>query len=89
VSKPPTGEITFFFTDIQGSIAMWERGARRMQLALMRPDRILKDVIKSHGGYVFKMVGDAFCAAFPTAVDALPMTLEGAASHALGERTEV
>jgi len=71
VSSPPTGEVTFFFTDIQGSTAMWERDAKRMQLALIRHDEILKAVVEEHGGYVFKMVGDACCAAFASVPDAL------------------
>jgi class 3 adenylate cyclase len=35
-----------------------------MQRALARHDKILKGMVRSHGGYVFKMVGDACCAAF-------------------------
>jgi hypothetical protein len=31
----------------------------------------MRDVIGHHSGFVFKTVGDAFCAAFPTASDAL------------------
>ena len=37
-----TGTITFLFTDIQGSTAMWERDAKRMQDTLARHDEILK-----------------------------------------------
>jgi class 3 adenylate cyclase len=64
VSSPPTGTVTFFFTDIQGSTRLWKRDAKRMQRALARHDKILKGMVESHGGYVFKMVGDACCAAF-------------------------
>ena len=35
-----------------------------MQVALQRHDEILRDRIEGIGGYVFKTVGDAFCAAF-------------------------
>ena len=63
MSSPPTGTVTFF-TDIQGSTRLWERDAKRMQSALARHDEILKGMVESHGGYVFKMVGDACCAAF-------------------------
>ena len=34
MSVPPTGTVTFLFTDIEGSTKMWERDAARMQAAL-------------------------------------------------------
>src|ERR671916_324280 len=46
-----------------------------MQRALGRHDEILKGVVESHGGYVFKMVGDACCAAFASAPKALQAAL--------------
>jgi len=46
-----------------------------MQAALARHDEILKRAIEERGGYVFKTVGNAFCAAFPTATHALEATL--------------
>ncbi len=49
MSQPPTGTVTFLFTDIQGSTAMWERDARRMQAALARHDEILKETVEGHG----------------------------------------
>ena len=75
VTEAPTGTITFLFTDIEGSTAMWERDARRMQRALARHDEILRGVIEAHGGFVFKMIGDACCAAFATAPKALEAAL--------------
>ena len=39
-------------------------------------DKILRDAIEGVGGYVFKTVGDAFCAAFPTARMALEASLK-------------
>jgi class 3 adenylate cyclase/tRNA A-37 threonylcarbamoyl transferase component Bud32 len=83
VAKPPTGEVTFFFTDIQGSTSMWERDAKRMQSALARHDELLKGAVEGHGGFVFKMVGDACCAAFASAGDALEAAL--AAQRAIFE----
>jgi serine/threonine-protein kinase len=75
MSSPPTGTVTFFFTDIQGSTRLWERDAKRMQRALARHDKILKGMVESHGGYVFKMVGDACCAAFASTPKALEAAL--------------
>jgi predicted ATPase/class 3 adenylate cyclase len=76
VSSPPTGTVTFLFTDIEGSTKLWERYPQAMQRALVRHDEILRRVTEEQEGYVFKTVGDAFCCAFPTAQDALEATLE-------------
>ena len=72
---PPSGTITFLFTDIEGSSRMWEQNAPAMQASLARHDEILRDTIEGRSGYVFKTVGDAFCAAFATAPDALEAAL--------------
>jgi len=73
----PTGTVTFLFTDIEGSTKMWERDAATMQAALARHDEILQRAIEANGGYVFKTVGDAFCAAFVSTTDALDAALQG------------
>jgi predicted ATPase/class 3 adenylate cyclase len=71
VASPPTGTLTFLFTDIEGSTRLWEHDAPAMRAALARHDELLRWAIEEHGGYVFKTVGDAFCAAFTTGIDAL------------------
>jgi class 3 adenylate cyclase len=76
VASPPTGTVTFLFTDIEGSTKLWENDAPAMQAALARHDEILRLAIEERGGYVFKTVGDAFCCAFPTASDALEAALD-------------
>jgi class 3 adenylate cyclase len=76
VSSPPTGTVTFLFTDIEGSTKLWERYPEAMQTALARHDEILRGAIAKRGGHVFKTVGDAFCCAFPTAPEALEAALE-------------
>ena len=76
MASPPTGTVTFLFTDIEGSTKMWEQDSLAMQVALARHDEMLSGAIEEHGGYVFKTVGDAFCCAFPTAPDALEAALE-------------
>jgi class 3 adenylate cyclase len=37
-----------------------------MRAALQKHDTILREAIETHGGAVFEIVGDAFCAAFAT-----------------------
>jgi class 3 adenylate cyclase len=76
MSGPPTGTVTFLFTDIEGSTRMWERDQAAMQAAIARHDQILRRSTQERGGYVFKTVGDAFCCAFSTATDALEAALE-------------
>ena len=55
----PTGTVTFLFTDIEGSTTRWEHQRVAMQTALARHDAILREAIETHGGTVFKTVGDA------------------------------
>jgi len=66
----PTGTVTFLFSDIEGSTKRWEAHHDAMKAAVARHDDIVRTAIGAHGGYVFKTVGDAFCAAFPTAPSA-------------------
>ena len=65
--QPPTGIVTFLFTDIEGSARLWEQRPDAMRSALARHDELLSQSIEQNGGFVFKTVGDAFCAAFATA----------------------
>ena len=73
--KLPTGTVTFLFTDIEGSTRLWEQYPEAMGKALARHDALLREAIESHNGVVFKTIGDAFCAAFPTALEALQSAL--------------
>jgi predicted ATPase/class 3 adenylate cyclase len=66
---------TFLFTDIEGSTQLGEQQPERMREALGEHDTLLRQVIVAHGGQVFKTVGDAFCAAFVTAPEALQAAL--------------
>ncbi|HMA36178.1 MAG TPA: tetratricopeptide repeat protein [Chloroflexia bacterium] len=63
----PSGTVTFLFTDIEGSTRLWEEYPAAMRGALARHDRLVRQAIEAHGGYVFKTIGDAFCAAFAQA----------------------
>src|SRR4051812_22284512 len=71
----PTNTVTFLFTDIEGSTSRWEHFPHAMKAALSRHDALLRHAIEAHGGHVFKTVGDAFCAAFPSPYDALQAAL--------------
>ena len=71
----PTGTVTFLFTDIEGSTRLWEQYPDRMGAVVARHDALLRAILESYDGYVFKTVGDAFYAAFARAPDALTATL--------------
>jgi class 3 adenylate cyclase/DNA-binding XRE family transcriptional regulator len=72
----PSGTVTFLFTDIAGSTQLWEQHRAAMPAVLARHDALLRDAITTHGGQIFKTVGDAFCAAFVRASDALAAALD-------------
>lgn len=79
----PTGTVTFLFTDVEGSTRLWALDAAAMSASLRLHDRILRDAIVGHAGYVFTTAGDSFAAAFQHASDATAAAI--AAQAALSE----
>jgi len=79
----PSGTVTFLFTDIEGSTALWERDQVAMANAVDRHLHLLRIAIEAHSGVLFKVVGDAVQAVFPTAPDAVATAL--AAQRTLGQ----
>jgi predicted ATPase/class 3 adenylate cyclase/DNA-binding XRE family transcriptional regulator len=73
--RPPSGTITFLFTDIEGSTQLWEQHPQVMPAALAHHDTILRTAIGFHAGVVVKTTGDGAHAAFATAPDALAAAL--------------
>jgi LuxR family maltose regulon positive regulatory protein len=71
-STLPDGTLTFCFTDIAGSTQLWEQHPQAMPAALALHELILRNVIESYGGVVFKTVGDGVHAVFTRVCDALP-----------------
>lgn len=61
---PPSGLVTFLFTDVEGSTRRWEADADAMRTALAAHDELLRKTIEAHGGWLFKHTGDGVCAAF-------------------------
>ncbi|MBM2851143.1 MAG: hypothetical protein HW418_4085, partial [Anaerolineales bacterium] len=81
----PSGEVTFLFTDIEGSTPLWERDPDGMRESLARHDAILHEAIAAYGGQVFKVIGDAFQAAFSNPAQAVAAAV--AAQRALAAAT--
>lgn len=73
---PPSGTVTFLFTDIEGSTKHWEAHPQEMQAAFARQEDILRASVEANGGYLYKMIGDAFQVAFPTAPQALQAAID-------------
>jgi predicted ATPase/class 3 adenylate cyclase len=73
----PSGTVTFLFTDIEGSTALWERDRTAMASAVQRHLALLDAAIAAHGGIHFKTTGDAVQAAFPGAPAALAAAVDG------------
>lgn len=71
----PSGTVTFLFTDIEGSTSLWQKYPAAMPKALARHHALLNQSITANNGYVFQIIGDAFSAAFPTALDGLGAAL--------------
>lgn len=75
MDQAPSGTVTLLFTDVEGSTRLWEDEPKAMTAALRRHDEIIRAVIEDQRGFVFKTVGDAFCATFVTPQAALTATL--------------
>jgi predicted ATPase/class 3 adenylate cyclase len=75
VSTRPSGTVAFLFSDIEGSTQRWETHREAMEAVLARHDALLRAAIETHGGRVFKTMGDAFCAAFTTVSGAIAAAL--------------
>lgn len=72
----PSGLVTFLFTDIEGSTKLSQLFPETLQSALERHHEILKKAIESNNGFVFDIVGDAFCCAFENAGDAVKSSVK-------------
>lgn len=81
----PTGTTTFLFTDIEGSTRLWEELGDAMNESLEAHDGIVSTAVNAAGGTVFKSLGDGFCAAFPTAAEAVRAAV--AIQESVAERT--
>jgi predicted ATPase/class 3 adenylate cyclase len=72
----PSGTVAFLFSDIEGSTQRWESHREAMSSAVERHDAILQQSIEGNGGFVFKRMGDSFCAVFRTAPEAMSAAVD-------------
>ncbi|HEY6575529.1 MAG TPA: adenylate/guanylate cyclase domain-containing protein, partial [Mycobacterium sp.] len=67
----PSGVVTFLFTDIEGSTRRWESDAEVMRSALVGHDKVLRNAIEAHDGFLFSHTGDGVVAAFASPMSAV------------------
>ncbi len=72
----PSGTVTFLFTDIEGSTRRWETDRQAMSQAVERHFALLGEAIATHDGVLFKTIGDAVQAAFPTVPKAIAAAID-------------
>ncbi|MEE8376356.1 MAG: adenylate/guanylate cyclase domain-containing protein [Acidimicrobiia bacterium] len=69
----PDGIVTFLFTDVEGSTAMWEASPDSMMQALNQHDAVIEQAAEGNGGISVKPrgEGDSRFVVFPIATDAV------------------
>src|SRR4029079_14496237 len=72
----PSGTVTFLFTDVENSTALWDRHPALMPDVLMRHDAAVRNAITVHGGHTFTATGDGFGAAFASAPEAVAAAVD-------------
>jgi class 3 adenylate cyclase/WD40 repeat protein/tRNA A-37 threonylcarbamoyl transferase component Bud32 len=79
----PTGVVTFCFSDIEGSTALWDSRPEAMAEALVRHDELIADAVAARGGSLIKSMGegDSTVSVFDSAPAAVEAAL--AANRAL------
>jgi predicted ATPase/class 3 adenylate cyclase len=68
--------VTFLFTDLEGSTALWDRYPDLMPQALAVHDVRIRRIVDAHNGYVFTTAGDSFAVAFSSAQSAVMAAFE-------------
>lgn len=71
MKNPPSGNVTFLFTDIEGSTMLAQTFRESHSELISKHHSILEQALKDNGGHTFKTIGDAFCSSFGRIEDAL------------------
>ena len=76
-SAPPSGTITFLFSDMYGSTNLVnELGDIKFREISLTHEGVLGDAIRDHEGYIVKEMGDGFMAAFASSRNAVICAME-------------
>ncbi|HEX8026082.1 MAG TPA: adenylate/guanylate cyclase domain-containing protein, partial [Candidatus Limnocylindrales bacterium] len=76
---PPTGTVTFFFSDVEGSTKLVQRFGADWPALLEQHRRAMRAAFEAHGGWEHGTEGDSFFVVFTSAV-------EGVAAAAQAQR---
>ena len=76
-NQPPTGTVTFLFTDIEGSTRLLRHLGDRYAAVFEAHQRLLRESFQESGGFEFGAPGDAFCIAFARPADAIMAAVAG------------
>jgi len=66
----PTGTVTFFFSDIEGSTRLIQQLGERYPEVLLAHHTLLRQAVTEHGGNELRTEGDSFFIVFGSALDA-------------------
>ncbi len=71
LAGPPSGTVTFLFTDVVGSTRLWATDPDAMSASLRIHDEVMQRAFAEFDGYVFATAGDSFATAFSRASEAV------------------
>lgn len=77
MSELPVGNVTFLFTDVEGSTKLLRTLGAKYRDAMHEHRRLLTDTVEAAGGIVYGFFGDAVSAVFGTAADAVDAATTG------------
>lgn len=64
MNTPASGKVVFLFTDIEGSTRLAQLNKEAIPELLAKHNSILQNSVETNDGFVFKVIGDAFCCSF-------------------------
>ena len=70
MSKLPTGTVTFFFSDIEGSTRLIQQLGERYPDVLLAHHAIQREALAAYGGHELRTEGDSFFIVFGSALEA-------------------
>ena len=83
----PTGVVTFCFSDIERSTALWDAHPEAMANALVRHDELIADAVEAHGGSLIESMGEGDSTV--SVFDSAPAAVAGALAATHGLAAEV
>src|ERR1700730_17246976 len=70
MTKLPTGTVTFFFSDIEGSTRLIQQLGERYPEVLLAHHTIQREALAANGGHELRTEGDSFFIVFGSALEA-------------------